>query len=64
MRREEDELMPLAERALTTDDWQRIYEAFRENDNPLYGLKPKDDAERLYQRILALAPSPIGYARR
>ena len=28
------------------------------------GLKPKDDAERLYQRILALAPSPIGYARR
>ena len=64
MRREEDELMPLAERALTADDWQRIHEAFRANDNPLYGLKPKDDAERLYQRILALAPSPIGYARR
>ncbi len=63
MRREEDELMPLAERVLTTEDWQRIYEAFRENDNPLYGLKPKDDAERLYQRILSLAPAPIGYGR-
>jgi len=63
MRREEDELMPLAERVLTVEDWQRIFEAFRENDNPLYGLKPKDDAERLYQRILSLAPAPIGYGR-
>ncbi len=62
MRREEDELMPLAERVLTPDDWQRIHDAFRENDNPLYGIKPKEDAERLYQRILALAPAPIGYA--
>ncbi|MCB1889140.1 MAG: hemerythrin domain-containing protein [Rhodocyclaceae bacterium] len=62
MRREEDELMPLAERVLTAEDWQRIHDAFRENDNPLYGIKPKEDAERLYQRILALAPAPIGYA--
>ena len=61
MRREEDELMPLAERVLTPEDWIKIYEVFKENDNPLYGLKPKEDAERLYQRILELAPAPIGY---
>ncbi|MBT0963812.1 hemerythrin domain-containing protein [Denitromonas iodatirespirans] len=64
MRCEEDQLIPLAERVLTTEDWQRIHAAFRENDNPLYGLKPKEDAERLYRKILELAPAPIGYGNK
>ena len=55
MRKEEDVLLPLAERSLDAGDWQRIAAAFQENDNPLFGLKPKDDAERLYRRILAMA---------
>lgn len=63
MRKEEDLLMPLAERALADSDWLAINQAFRENDNPLFGLKPKEDAERLYQRILSLAPAPIGFAQ-
>ncbi|MBI5921133.1 MAG: hemerythrin domain-containing protein [Betaproteobacteria bacterium] len=62
MRREEDDLFPIAERVLTADDWKEIYAAFRENDNPLFGIKPKEEAERLYRRILTLAPAPIGYA--
>jgi hemerythrin-like domain-containing protein len=61
MHKEEDLLMPIAERVLTDADWAGIAAAFRENDNPLFGLKPKEDAERLYQRILSLAPAPIGY---
>lgn len=61
MRKEEDELMPLAERVLPSEDWRDINTAFEQNDNPLFGLKPKEDAERLYQKILALAPAPIGY---
>ena len=60
IRKEEDVLMPLAERSLTADDWRRVAEAFQENDNPLFGIKPKDEAERLYQKILSLAPPPIG----
>ena len=55
MRKEEDVLLPLAERALTAADWRRVAEAFQHNDNPLFGIKPKDDAERLYRRILAMA---------
>lgn len=55
MRREEDVLLPMAERVLELDDWQRIAQAFRENDNPLFGIKPRDDAERLYRKIVALA---------
>lgn len=62
MRLEEDVLMPMAEKVLTTEDWDEINTTFRENDNPLFGIKPKDEAERLYQRILELAPAPIGYA--
>lgn len=62
MRREEDDLIPIAERTLTADDWTEICQAFRQNDNPLFGIKPKEEAERLYQRILSLAPAPIGSA--
>lgn len=62
MRKEEDLLMPIAERVLDRADWEEIDQAFRENDNPLFGIKPKDEADRLYQRILSLAPAPIGRA--
>lgn len=58
MTKEEDVLLPLAERHLTASDWDRIAAAFRENDNPLSGHGPKDDAEILYRRILSLAPPP------
>jgi hemerythrin-like domain-containing protein len=57
---EEDVFMPIAERVLSAEDWAEIHAAFRENDNPLFGIKPKDEADALYQRILALAPAPIG----
>jgi hemerythrin-like domain-containing protein len=60
LRTEEDQLLPIAERVLLPEDWRAIHEAFLENDNPLFGIKPKDEADALYQRILALAPSPIG----
>lgn len=53
---EEDELLPIAEGVLGDGDWAAIAQAFRENDNPLFGLKPEEDAERLYQKILSLAP--------
>lgn len=60
MRREEDELLPRAEKALTAADWQEIAEAFKENDDPLFGIKPKDEFEQLFRRVVELAPPPIG----
>lgn len=63
LRTEEDALIPIAERVLTAEDWVEIATAFRENDNPLFGIKPKDEAETLYQRILSLTPAPIGLGR-
>jgi hemerythrin-like domain-containing protein len=58
---EEEQLLPLAERVLTAADWKEIDAAFEENDNPLFGIKPKEEAEALYQKILSLAPAPIGF---
>lgn len=57
MGREEDILLPLARRHLTPDDWVAIDTAFRANDNPLAGFKPKAHAELLFSRILALVPA-------
>lgn len=61
LRTEEDLLIPIAERVLTEADWEAIDQAFRENDNPLFGIKPRDEADTLYHRILTLAPAPIGF---
>lgn len=60
LRTEEEVFIPIAERVLTPEDWAEIAAAFRENDNPLFGIKPKEQAEILYQRILSLTPSPLG----
>lgn len=60
IRREEEQLLPLAEQVLTAPDWQHITQAFEENDNPLFGIKPRGEAERLYRAILDLAPQSLG----
>ena len=60
MTKEEDVLLPLALRHLTRDDWARIARAFRENDRPLSGVKPRAEADELYRRILELVPPAAG----
>jgi hemerythrin-like domain-containing protein len=60
IRKEEDLLLPMAEQALTVEDWEQIASAFRDNDNPLFGIRPKDEAQALYRKIMEIAPPPIG----
>ncbi len=59
MRREEADLIPRAEKALTAEDWDAIAAAFAANDDPIADLREKD-FKSLYQRILNLAPAPVG----
>lgn len=59
MRSEEQELLPLAERALSEEDWDAIERAFAQNEDPIADLRGQD-FEKLYTRILSLAPAPIG----
>ena len=63
MRREEQELLPLAEKALTSKDWAAIEAAFLGNDDPIADLREKD-FNKLYQRIVSLAPAPVGLGER
>jgi hemerythrin-like domain-containing protein len=57
MRLEEEELMPLAERCLSADDWAVSEAEFAKHHDPLKGAA---DAAELFRRILYLAPAPIG----
>ena len=59
MRREERELIPLAEQWLVEEDWRVIEEAFAGNQDPIADLRDKD-FRTLYQRIVSLAPAPVG----
>ena len=59
MRKEERELLPLAERHLTDDDWRAIDRAFAANRDPIASLQERD-FEKLFTRIASLAPAPVG----
>ena len=63
MGKEENELMPLARKALTAEDWAAIEAAFAGNQDPIADLREKD-FDKLYQRIVNLAPAPIGLGDR
>ena len=62
MRKEEQVLLPLAEAVLTDDDWKAIGHAFAGNEDPVADLREKD-FERLFSRIVAMAPAPVGLGR-
>jgi hemerythrin-like domain-containing protein len=62
MRKEERELLPLAERCLGAEDWREIDAAFAGNDDPIADLR-EEDFDRLFSRIVCLAPEPIGLAK-
>jgi hemerythrin-like domain-containing protein len=60
MAREEEHILPLAERVLTEDDWAQLDEAFGANRDPLLGHEPEAEYRDLFTRIVNLVPSPIG----
>ncbi|MEO8059791.1 MAG: hemerythrin domain-containing protein [Burkholderiales bacterium] len=60
MELEESEILPLAERTLSADDWARLDAAFLSNRDPLTGHTPADDYRPLFSKIVMTAPAPIG----
>ena len=63
MRREELDLIPRAERALRPEDWADVEAAFAGNQDPIADLREKD-FNALFQRIVNLAPAPVGLGER
>jgi hemerythrin-like domain-containing protein len=60
MRKEEEQVFPLAEKLLSAADWAAIDRAFQENADPLAGDRNEKDFRKLFSRIASLAPPPIG----
>ena len=63
MKKEEQELLPLAEKCLSAEDWRAIDEAFDANRDPIAGMYEKD-FRALFTRIVNLAPTPVGLGER
>ena len=60
MAMEEREILPLAERVLSDDDWAQLDEAFGANRDPLTGHEPDAEYRALFTRIVNMVPAPIG----
>jgi len=60
MRKEEEQVFPLAERLFSGKDWAEIDREFAENADPLAPARQEKDFRMLFSRIVELAPPPIG----
>ena len=61
MRLEETVILPVAQKVLSEEDWNALDAAFAANCDPLTGKYPRDPVyDRLFTRIVMLAPAPIG----
>jgi len=60
IRKEEHEVMPLAQRVLTAEDRAAIEREFAAHHDPLAGATTETDPDELFQRIVMLVPAPYG----
>lgn len=60
MAMEEREILPLAERVLTEEDWAELDDAFLGNRDALAGAQPEEEYRELFTRIVNRVPAPIG----
>ncbi len=59
---EESKVIPAARKHLTENDWRAIDAAFNDNDDPIFGERPREAYDKLFARIVQLAPAPYGLA--
>jgi hemerythrin-like domain-containing protein len=60
MRTEETQLLPSAELSLSNADWAELDEAFATDRDPLASDMHDGSLDRLFTRIVQVAPAPIG----
>jgi len=60
MRREEQEVLPLATQHLLPSDWDVIDAAFNGGSVPRFGPETPENFQKLFSLIVRLAPPPIG----
>ena len=60
MRTEETQILPVAQKVLTEEDWAQLDAAFEQDRDPLAGGLRDPSYDRLFTRIVQTAPAPIG----
>jgi hemerythrin-like domain-containing protein len=60
MRKEEDQVLPLAVAALTQEDWDAIDAAFASNADPVVGVPASKEFRELFRHLVAIMPAPYG----
>ena len=60
MKIEESEVLPLAQRVLTAQDWREFDAAFAANRDPLTGHAPDEPYRSLFSKIVNTLPAPLG----
>ena len=57
MDKEETEVLPIAERVLTSEDWNAIHASFELNADPMYGSDIANEFRDLFSRIIRNVPA-------
>ncbi|TAK49488.1 MAG: hypothetical protein EPO23_03895 [Xanthobacteraceae bacterium] len=57
---EEEELIPIARRVLTSEDWKTINAAFHDNKDPLIDPDTRHHFREMFARIISMAPNMLG----
>ena len=60
MRKEEDEVLPMASSSLTSEDWVAIDAAFASNNDPIVGVPASKAFRELFKMIVTITPPPWG----
>ena len=60
MRKEEEQVLPLAAEALLPEDWDAIDAAFASNDDPVVGVPSGKAFRELFRHLTAILPPPYG----
>ena len=60
MRKEEEQVLPLAAEALTQEDWDAIDAAFASNNDPVVGVPASKAFRELFRHLVAIMPPPLG----
>ncbi len=60
MNKEEDVILPLADKALQPADWAEIDAAFKSNEDPLVGTSTQREFRDLFRRVVTVMPAPLG----
>ena len=60
MRKEEEQVFPLAEKLFSAQDWAEIDRQFEQNTDPLAPAREETDFKKVFSRIVDIAPPPIG----